>query len=358
MTHPHDPQQMVDDLPLKPLSACQDDPCIWDRFFALRSVGELRHFAHNLSADIPAEAALSHYISTWAEPAVSPDDAGFAPARYLAPDRSAVMYADAPVILEGTNHWSTKPYLSKAALGQKLAGLQNHLGQIRRANPQARITLVMIPEKDHVISQFLLHEDRFAALVAAVDELRERIAGLDIPVLFDQPFHGIDRFQTPSDFSYKDSHLPGRTYVTVFGFVLETLGLSWAAVRPAVGLSLLPVFGDLAAKFDNGTPVQTMAHQPDMPAGVVRQTAGCASFADPLGDTWQEFTNDTPLVDRSVCILGDSHSSIFAQRKLTYLFASTFRETHFAWNPCGIRKPPGALPHDMIVLEISSRFVV
>lgn len=92
--------------------------------------------------------------------------------------------------------------------------------------------------------------------------------------------------------------------MTVFGFALEVLGISWASVRSQIGLQKLPNFGDLSIKFGDRQSSQELAFQPDISGGAASQTAGTASFEDPLGNTWQEFYNDQAQIDRSVCILG------------------------------------------------------
>ncbi len=336
----------------------ESDPLLWERFFAIDAVGALRQFAATLDTSVPEKAALSYYISTWTAFANPNDDAAFAPTSHLSADRSAVKYENSPVIFEGTNRWAWKPYFTNAALTQKLSDLERLVAQIRDSNPKARMILVLIPEKDHVISHYLRKETRFDAIERAVDTLSRDLVARGIPVIFTEPFVEIDRFLSLADFQYGDSHLPSRYYLTVFGFLLQALGISWSLVRDHIGLQQLPEFGDLSIKFENNQPSQVLALQPDIPGAAARQTAGTTSFADPLGETWQEFRNDQALIDQSVCILGDSHSSVFAQRKLTYLFANTFRDTHFEWNPCGIRQKPNVAAYNNVVLEVSSRFVV
>lgn len=336
----------------------KQDSALLQCFFSLNTVGQLRNFCARLDTTNYEHAALAYYISTWPEFAKADDAAAFSPTAKLSEDRSAVMYGNAPVIFEGTNQWALKPYLPTAQLASKLQGFETVIRGIREANRDARMTLLLIPEKDHIISRFLLKEERFQKLEAAVDELRGRMSLLDVKLVFCQPFHNIDKFQTLADFEYKDSHLSGRVYVTVFGFLLESLGISWARIKNEIGLRKLPEFGDLAAKFENGKPTQSLVLQPDMPGGKVTQTAGSETFAEPLGETWQKFQNEGALIDHSVCLLGDSHCSLYSQRKLSYLFANTFRETHFEWNPCGTRKKPDVASYDNVVLEISSRFVV
>lgn len=335
-----------------------DNNALWNTFFSLRTVGELRAFAAQLDPSVPEQAALSYYIGTWPETSSASDDDPFAPNEKLSLDRSAIMYGRIPVIFEGSNMWSSKPHFTVEQLNERLTNLEKVVSRVRESNTNAKMALVLIPEKDHVISRFLLKENRFDTFERAIGALAPRMSAMGISLLFDQPFRGIEKFQTLEDFEYKDSHLPGRNYIIVFGFILERLGIPWQSVRSGVSLKKLPEYGDLATKFANGTPAQTRTFQPDVPQASVVQHAGEKTFADPLGDTWQSFRNDAALVDQSVCLLGDSHCSIYSQRKLGYLFASTFRETRFEWNPCGLRKKPDVASFDNVVLEISSRFVV
>lgn len=333
------------------------DPELWETFFALKTMGRLRQFRSNLDHSVPERAALAYYISTWPFDS-APDEAPFVPGSSLSPDRTAVMYGDAPVIFEGTNHWCMKPYLPAEALRSKLAGLEHLVGSIRRSNPNVRMTLVLVPEKDHVISRFILSEDRFVRMEEAVAALDERLAALDVKLIFDQPFRGLSETMGPEDFRYGDSHLASRNYLKILEFVLQALGVGSAAAHHDIALSDQPVFGDLAAKFAGGRGAREMDARPGVANSRVVQVAGTETFASPLGATWQEFMNDSPSINESICILGDSHCSIYEQRRLTYVFANLYRKTRFTWNPCGIREKPGALDFDNIVLETSSRFVV
>ncbi|MEI6798130.1 MAG: hypothetical protein WCO04_02795 [Pseudomonadota bacterium] len=243
-------------------------------------------------------------------------------------------------------------------MAPKLRDLENLVGYIRDSNPKARMTLVLVPEKDHVMSRFLLKETRFDVIDRAVNMMSKRLATRGLPLIFSQPFVEIDRFLTLADFEYGDSHLPSRHYVTIFGFALESLGISWASLRDRIALLQLPEFGDLTLKFENTAPHPGVTFRPNMPDDCARQTAGTASFAQPLRDTWQTFRNDKALIDQSVCVLGDSHCSIHADRRLTYLFANTFRTADFVWNPSGIEKIPDVAAYDNVVLEISTRFTM
>ncbi len=94
------------------------------------------------------------------------------------------------------------------------------------------MVLLLIPEKDYIISRFLRKESRFGAFEEAIQLIKQEAQRQDIGFIFDQPFHGLEKFQSLADFEYYDSHLAGRNYVTIFGFALKALGLSWDEVRP------------------------------------------------------------------------------------------------------------------------------
>ena len=331
---------------------------MWSDFFALENIGELKTFFVRLDNSIPEQAAISYYISSWADFVHGKDDDAFCPGNFLSRDRSTVMLGRMPVIFEGTNNWSWKPYYTAEDLIAKTKSLKNRISVLRELSPDARMSLLLIPEKDYLVSQFLLKEDRFSALNAAITSLRTGLEELDIALIYEKPFRGIDKFQTVCDFEYKDSHLPWRSYVSIFGTYLADLGVPWTDIQQTVTLEKIPQFGDLAAKFDRHFPEPVLVFQPNFPQSTVTQTSGRETFAEPLGDTWQDFSNDAALVDQSICLLGDSHCSIYEQRKITCLCANTFRDTHFEWNPCGIRKDPDIASYDNVLLEISSRFIV
>lgn len=336
----------------------QVDTKLWSDFFALETVGELKTLFKRLDISIPEQAAISYYISTWPDFIHGKDDETFCPGNFVSRDRSAVMFGKMPVIFEGTNNWSWKAYYPAEDLIAKTESLKNSISVLRELNPVAKMSLLLIPEKDYLISRFFLKEDRFSALNSAIASLQTWLEKLDIALIYEKPFHRIDKFQTASDFEYMDSHLPGRNYVSMFGTYLADLGMPWTDIRQSITLKNMPQFGDLATKFAEGIPAAVPMLQPDVPQSTVTQISGNETFADPLGDTWQDFSNDEPLVDQSICLLGDSHCSIYEQRKITYLSANTFRETHFEWNPCGIRKKTDIASYDNVLLEISSRFTV
>lgn len=334
------------------------DPELWKVFFSLKTVGDLRQFRSTLDNLVPEQAALAYYISTWPVYQNANDADTFLPGSSLSPDRSAVMYGSAPVIFEGSNHWAWKPYVPVDTVRSRLRALENLLTGIRRSNESAKMVLVIVPEKDHVISSFFLKEKRFAHLEEAVEQFKRSMTTLDVRMVFDQPFLGIERFQSLEELAPPDSHLAGRNYANIFAFVLSILEVWHSELESLIKLKQVPFFGDLSFKFETVRRVPDFTYQPDSEIGQPILISGNETFASPLGETRQLFHNKTAVIKQSVCLLGDSHSSIYSQRKLNYLFASFFEDTYFEWNPCGIRNRPGYLPYQNLVLETSSRFIL
>lgn len=332
---------------------------IWSKFFALRSANELKSLLPELDDAIPAHAALRYYINTWTDLSARDDDKPFNPAQYLSPDRSAAMYGLCPVIFEGTNEWAFKPYRSKTHFDEKFGGFTKRIAKLRETFPSQKISLLVVPEKDYLISTYLLQESRFREIRAALHDFGRTLNELSVEFIFDEPLSNIATLQNLQQFEYFDTHLLASHYVSLFKQMMMSFGIELALVEPAISLVKKDVYGDLAHKFDVSPsgPYQTTA--PFVQHSTATLTAGSQTFEKPLGDTWQLFDNATPTLDQTICILGDSHSSIFDQRRLTYLAACTYRQCAFYWNPIGLR--PDALENidqDHILLEISQRFIL
>ena len=324
-------------------------------FSSLRKISDVQEFLLSLNAEDPFESALGYYIKSW--PLSAAVGSSFDPYQFIAEDFSAAYLGQCPVIFEGTNCWAEKGWYPHAYFEMKLNELLSHCVRFRAEFPTQKICLVVVPEKDFVLSWALLHETRFAAVVEAMSRLRSRLKDLSIPLVFEQSVSGIGPYFSLDEFSYPDSHLHPRNYIIIFSHVLQALGFSWPDVSPHVKLRQATAYGDLSGRFAGDSADPYSLSQIDMQVGNVTQAHGSLSFESPLGNTSQLFENSLPLIDESVLILGDSHSSILAEHRLTYLAANTFRETKFHWNPAGVRSdvPPG--DYSTIFLEISLRFI-
>ena len=84
---------------------------------------------------------------------------------------------------------------------------------------------------------------------------------------------------------------------------------------------------------------------------------GNTTFDSPLGNTVQKFVNRNAKIKLKVSIFGDSHSSIYLQKRFTYLYASLFERCEFHWIPWGGEPENFASDADLVVMEISQRFL-
>ena len=266
------------------------------KFFKLATVGKLKDFFNDLDHSQPEQAAMAYYMQTWPIWNAN-DDCEISPSMLLSGDVSAIMYGSVPVIFAGSNNWCLKPYFSMHSLIEKLDDLVGLILVARNLNRHAQMTVILVPEKDYVISRFLLMESRFDNFYAAVSYFKMKLKSIDVDLIFEEPFRDLVKFQGLADFEYMDSHLAGRNYVTIFGFALQSLGLSWPVVERNIRLRLLPEFGDLAAKFSDTRPTAMLRPQPEVSGAKVVQVAGAETFCEPLADTWQEFRNDAPVID-------------------------------------------------------------
>lgn len=327
------------------------------RFFDLRKAGELQDFIAGLDLADPLQAALRRYALTWPASSTADGDAAFDPARHLSADLSAALLGDCPCIFLGSNDWAIRAMAPIEALEDKMRLFARHIRYVRKQYADRQLLAVVVPEKDFLMDALFTRTGDYAGMAEAMQRLG---AGLDesgIDLLFHQFIDGLEKYQPREELLYFDTHLPTRNYVQILANVLQTLDLNWQEVES--GLQVIPgedahdLLEKLAGRPEELQPV----YVPDFPGASVTLSAGDESYRTPLGETWQRHANKNPIIAKKVLLLGDSHSSIHANRKLTYLFSSVFAETEFHWNPCGVR---GILPEtdaDIVILEISQRFV-
>lgn len=328
---------------------------IQQAFFALKTWGQLRDFMASLDPTDPFQAALRHYASTWAFPA-NPE-VSFEPHSFISSDLSATYFHRCPVIFEGSNQWAQKPYFPREDHDEKLNAVYARCEQFRRNNPESEICLILVPEKDFVISYVFLRENRFCGMIEAIQALRAKLGRLGIPLIFEQPVMGLGPYMSIDDYEYPDSHLHARNYILIFSHAVRALGHDWDKVSPFVTIESMPIYFDLSAKFKDGKDRAFNSFQVSYTGSAAMQVSGSEYFEAPLRQTTQTFENSAPVFDEEVLLLGDSHSSIFTQRRLTYLFANSFRKTKFSWNPIGNQPEQQLDGSRKIVLEVSSRFV-
>jgi hypothetical protein len=348
MPHAH----CLDDTQIERLQTLRTD------FFRLSTLRELHVFRRSLAADSPVDLAFAFLLGSWTWQQEADPDSPFLPHLALAEDLSAGMLGERPIIFMGTNYWAAKPYLSLEYHIEKVTSYANHLKRMREVFRKNKVVLSIIPEKDYVIDKHFLNTGRFQLVDEAMSHLARLCADMEIPMLFNEYLAPLREYETEADLSYFDTHLPGKHYIQIFSRLLSQCGHSWQDIVGAFTMLDNPGYGDLHARFGDVATRPPLPRLPALKAERLAVVAGTPSFGEPLGATWQSISNEAPLLPGKVLVLGDSHSSILAQKRLTYLCAAAFEKSLFYWNPVGVRETPDPTDADFVILETSLRFVL
>lgn len=326
-------------------------------FFSLKTPAQLKTFLADLDTRSEMEIALLYFAQTWFEDPLFEELPTFRPENFLSPDLSSIVFGKCPVIFLGTNNWALKPYYPKSDFRRIMENFYYHLRKMRENLRNIPITMIMVPEKDFVIDRLFQNSGRYGVLKELASEMVEKAATFGIQMIFDEPLHRMEEFQSLQEFRFPDSHLLGRNYIQTFALAIQNLGLHWAELKPRISMRQSNEYGDLDAKLSGGN---ARPHATQLPlyideAIVLRD--GEPTYCDPLRETWQHLTNSNAQIAANVLILGDSHSSIVGQKRLTYLAAGAFEECKFFWNPAGLHGEPTNYKADYVILEISQRFL-
>lgn len=325
---------------------------------SIKQADYLQKIISNAETSKALIASLEYYIQSWHKVEcpnpVSPPSIH----RFISQDLSSIFLGNAPVIFQGTNNWAEKPYLPIDSYVSRLRILKGIAELIRACNPDRQIVAVIVPEKDYLISQILLLEDRFTVLEQAIAEFSQDLSSLDIQCIFNEPFMPLLGHGSIEDYAYPDSHLLGRDYIHIFYHILRALNIDNKDISSRITLERSIVFNDLSDKFDPRLPSLTNELCPVIASESCNLSDGHSNFCKPLGQTWQTIINNNQTSEQSLLLLGDSHSSIYTQKKLNYLLSNAFRQTRFEWNPFSVRQPTAQISSDIIILEISLRFAV
>lgn len=327
------------------------------RFFDLRTSGELQEFIAGLDPADPLQAALRRYALSWPASRAEDGDAAFDPTRHLSADLSAALLGDCPCIFLGSNDWAVQAMAPVEALKDSISLFARHIRYVRKQYQNCQVLAVIVPEKDFLMDVLFARTGDYAGMAEAMRRLSVELNESGITLLFNQFIDGLEQYQQREELLHFDTHLPPRNYIQILANVLESLHLEWQEVEPTLRIIPGEEPHDLLEKLVTTSEVQQPVYVPDFPDAAVSLSAGDESYRMPLGETWQRHVNENPIIPRKVLLLGDSHSSIYANRKLNYLFSSIFAQTEFHWNPCGTR---GILPEtdaDIVILEISQRFL-
>lgn len=330
----------------------------WEQYFALRTTGELKKFCDGLDRSDPDQAAFMRYAKTWRAQHDQDDGRDFDPRAHVSEDLSAALYLGAPCIFLGTNSWAVAASMDAEYHRDRLAHMAKRIGSIREHNPNSTIVLAVIPEKDFVISRMFVRDGSTDSCRTALHGFRRRLSEYGIEMIFDDYLDNMQAYQSLQDYLYPDSHLPTANYIQVASQYFRRSKIEWPRVQERLSIELGDEYCDLNEKLSNSAKNPVRFPMVRMSPAEVHLIEGSESFSEPLGDTRQVLRNDKAVDERRVLILGDSHSSIFAKRKLTYLCAGIFAETEFQWNPCGFRSTIESVPQPVIYMEVAQRFLI
>lgn len=331
---------------------------LWKAFFANTTVGELKHFRAALDSEQPVQRALGRYIDSWQSSLSHDHGTPFEPRAYVSDDLSSALYHSSPCIFMGSNSWAVAATTERPKQESYLSFLAARIQSIREYNPDAVMVVSVVPEKDYTISRMFESEtDEIRELTESMLTFKRILAAHDIHLIFDEYLEGLSKYQSIADYDYPDSHLPTANYLQIFARQLSFVGIPWENVEKNLLINAQPEYLDMVDKLQLGfnNPVQFAL--PQMNSSHVKLIGGSETFGDPLGDTVQVLLNEAPMDEREILILGDSHSSIYGRKKLTYLLANIFSKTTFNWNPCGFREEITKVPYPIIFLEVTQRFL-
>jgi len=316
---------------------------------------ELREWVniHGYVSDDLKSRALLSYIDDWLRLSYSNQD--FNLENFLSADLSSIMYGSCPVIFLGTNDWATKRFKLQGELDAELDKWRHQLKKLM-LKIKKPVYCCIIPEKDTVVREFSRFDNDSTLLTSSIDSLmlecKNQLAGYSyLEFVQDIPDKRI------SNYEYYDSHLLSRDYLKIFFNVMQGFNLIDDLDRERIVLRPDQHVGDLAKKFRTDSIIAPYLALTFLGEGA-NLVSGDSTFRSPLRRTKQSFKCSNASIKAKIVIYGDSHSSIYDQKKLTYLFANTFEECVFYWDPFCVNNKRSDADADFVVFEISQRFLI
>lgn len=281
----------------------------------------------------------------------------------ISDDKSAKIIGSNYYIHQGTNYWN-RAWLTTNRWDDRwdkqFVTWQNQLYKFEQRLAHKAVlgaVALVIPEKD-TLARFEGIDFSSGNMLPSlfVNSLSVKLKQLK----FIYPVVSLLRKNHPLRFMLPDSHLTAHDYWVIFCEILESLQLSSFLEHVSVDFILSEQAGDLSYKFKN---FQYSAKQllsinfKGCAQPVV--VSGASEFASPLRNSHVVFSNPSPLINKTVLLMGDSHCSIGSNPYLTYMFSSIFSEVSFYWDPFLINNmlPDSDSTWDIVIGEISERFV-
>ncbi|MCF6252844.1 MAG: hypothetical protein L3J75_16480 [Methylococcaceae bacterium] len=303
------------------------------------------------TGDLKLRALLS-YVDDWLHLTLASPKFNFD--HFLSEDLSSILYGKCPVIFMGTNDWAIKRFLMQE---QRNTALNKWRSQLEKIIPRVSVPIFccIVPEKDTLLRHFSKFDNDSMLLAHSIDQLmleyNDYIAGFSyLQSITNVPDKRIQNYE------YYDSHLLSRDYLSIFYSIIQGLGLINEIDSERIILTTDVHVGDLARKLHASSITAHYLALTYIDAGA-KLVSGDKTFNSPLRQTRQSFKCTNASIKAKVAIYGDSHSSIYDQKKLTYLLANTFEECDFYWDPFCVNNKRPVRDADFVVFEVSHRFM-
>lgn len=327
-----------------------------ERLFSIRSVDDLAKYCTDETYNDALTLCLQRYGLHWLNTMNLPSGTNFNPTAFLAKDLSAIYYGYAPVIFLGSNEWAIKASKDIEFLSEKLRHFRERIRHLV-ARTDAKICFVVIPEKDYVIDYLAGRYQKIGPMRAAMRCLATECKDAGQGFIFDEFLGKLPDWASHDEYIYPDSHLLTRDYFLILKIIMEKFNINPTEMSGRGLFELGIHFGDLAHKFDPEIADTHYAIKPNKHFSRAVLIDGSQTFESPLGSTYQKFVNYSAPIDARVSIFGDSHSSIFAEKRLAFMASSIFRETNFYWKPWSVDPDDSKTDADFLIMEISQRFL-
>jgi len=323
-----------------------------EQFFNSRTYDEMVDVVRYNESKSLANMALSHYSTHWARPV---GDETYFPEKYLSSDLTAVMYGKCPVLFLGSNRWCEKPYIDNSSIELR-GGLISNLEKTIRNNPCCRFCLVVVPEKDYLIDVLSMNNKRIETIKRGVDILSDFCKQLDVSLVFDDWILNHEPKSYHHSLEEPDSHLPNVCYLEILTRILEEFKLKQFDFTRLTNEQRV-VYGDLAKRLKCQPEKYIKFNNGSINKDFYEIIEGNQKLIRPLDANYQKVLNKESAVNSSsLLILGDSHSSVLSERRLTFMLAQYYQATEFQWSPFGLSYN-GSFGKRDVVLEISLRFL-
>jgi hypothetical protein len=326
-----------------------------DDFHQLSDLHSLKSFVDKLGNNSELDIALKIKIDSWM-PYIESLDGTFFPERFISKDHSAALYGQSPVVFLGGNNWAVNRLRSGEDLQDRVEFYKSQIDRVSKQDGR-KYCFLIVPEKDFIMDKIANRREFTSATLESMGDLREHCVACGATFVFDDFMSEYPSWVSEDDYVYYDSHLLGRDYVAIFHKIISSLGISASDLGgvPSVVSRQGYGYGDFRYRLLDGRSSSQNFMIPEVKSMGATVKLGNEVFETPMSKNSQTIVNDKYSINAKIAVFGDSHSSIFAQQRLTYLLSSVFRICEFEWNPWGSRDLK--TDADFVLMEMSQRFM-